>query len=90
LQRITDGKGEAKVVCVWLIRQDGTEEFCDDFSPFWGCEITNTAPYITAISDVTDDRPASKIGIYNLAGQRLLKPQKGINVIGGRKVVVKQ
>lgn len=90
LQRIKDGKGEAKVVCVWLIRQDGTEEFCDDFSPFWGCEITNTAPYITAISDVTDDRPASKIGIYNLAGQRLLKPQKGINVIGGRKVVVKQ
>lgn len=90
LQRIKDGKGEAKVVCVWLIRQDGTEEFCDDFSPFWGCEITNTAPYITAISDVTDDRPASKIGIYNLAGQRILKPQKGINVIGGRKVVVKQ
>ena len=26
---------------------------------------------------------------YNLAGQRLSKPQKGINIIGGRKVVVK-
>ena len=27
--------------------------------------------------------------IYNLAGQRLSKPQKGINIIGGKKVLVK-
>ena len=27
--------------------------------------------------------------IYNLAGQRLNKPQKGINIINGRKVVIK-
>ena len=27
--------------------------------------------------------------IYNLRGQRLTAPQKGINIIGGRKVVVK-
>lgn len=27
--------------------------------------------------------------IYNLAGQRLAKPAKGINIIGGKKVVVK-
>lgn len=27
--------------------------------------------------------------IYNLAGQRLSKPQKGINIIGGRKVLIK-
>lgn len=27
--------------------------------------------------------------IYNLAGQRLSKPQKGINIIDGKKVVVK-
>ena len=27
--------------------------------------------------------------IYNLNGQRLEKPQKGINIIGGKKVIVK-
>ena len=27
--------------------------------------------------------------IYNLRGQRLEAPQKGINIIGGKKVVVK-
>jgi hypothetical protein len=33
-----DGKGEAKVISAWLIRQDGTEEF-SDLSPYHGCEI---------------------------------------------------
>ena len=28
-------------------------------------------------------------GIFNLAGQRLSKPQKGINIIGGKKILVK-
>ena len=27
--------------------------------------------------------------IYNLAGQRLSKPQRGMNIIGGRKVIIK-
>jgi hypothetical protein len=27
--------------------------------------------------------------IYNLAGQRLSKPQRGINIINGKKVLVK-
>ena len=35
-------------------------------------------------SDATRDTP-----VYNLRGQRLSAPQKGINIIGGRKVVVK-
>lgn len=35
-------------------------------------------------SDATRDAP-----VYNLRGQRLAAPQKGINIIGGRKVVVK-
>ena len=89
LQRIKDGKGEAKVVCVWLIRQDGSEEFCDDFSPFWGCEISSVIPFTTAISSIYVDSPVSNPGIYNLAGQRLSKPQKGINIINGKKVIIK-
>lgn len=35
-------------------------------------------------SDATQDAP-----VYNLRGQRLSAPQKGINIVGGRKVVVK-
>ena len=27
--------------------------------------------------------------VYNLRGQRLVAPQKGINIVGDRKVVVK-
>ena len=34
--------------------------------------------------DMTDGAP-----VYNLRGQRLTAPQKGVNIIGGRKVVVK-
>ena len=33
-------------------------------------------------------RPVQQ-GIYNLAGQRLEVPQKGINIINGKKVVIK-
>ena len=39
---------------------------------------------ITASDDVTVDGP-----VFNLAGQRLQTPQKGINIIGGKKVIVK-
>ena len=29
------------------------------------------------------------VAIYNLAGQRLSKPQRGLNIIGGRKILIK-
>lgn len=51
LQHIQEGKAEAKVICAWLIRHDGTEEY-SDLSPFRGCVITEKTPYATA-SDVT-------------------------------------
>jgi predicted alpha-1,6-mannanase (GH76 family) len=39
----------------------------------------------TEVSESTEKGGA----VYNLAGQRLAKPQKGINVINGRKVIIK-
>jgi hypothetical protein len=42
----------------------------------------------TAISDISY-KPKEMQGIYNLTGQRLNKPKKGINIIGGRKVIAK-
>lgn len=43
----------------------------------------------TAISDITADKAEGNGAIYNLAGQRVEKMQKGINIINGKKYVVK-
>lgn len=43
----------------------------------------------TAIEGITADVIDGNTPIYNLRGQRLSQPQKGINIIGGKKVVVK-
>ena len=33
--------------------------------------------------------PEEGAAIYNLAGQRVNKMQKGVNIVGGRKVLIK-
>ena len=43
----------------------------------------------TGISTITTDAIDRNTPIYNLRGQRLAAPQKGINIINGKKVVVK-
>lgn len=43
----------------------------------------------SAINGVKLDAIEKDTPVYNLRGQRLTAPQKGINIIGGRKVVVK-
>ena len=59
LQSDIDGKGEAKVISAWLIRQDGTEEY-SDLSTFHGCEITNIQPYKPSTKgDVNNDGSVS-------------------------------
>jgi hypothetical protein len=66
LQHIQEGKAEAKVICSWLIRQDGTEEY-SDLSPFQGCEIKEKTAYATA-SDVTDQYLVNPSFDSNLKG----------------------
>ena len=46
-------------------------------------------PQATGISTVQNDVNNGKAVIFNLAGQRLSVPQKGLNIINGRKVMVK-
>ena len=41
----------------------------------------------SGIQNVTGDRSTLSDTIYNLSGQRLTAPQKGINIINGKKVV---
>ncbi len=47
-----------------------------------------SAPYVDAISGVRAAATGKEV-IYNLAGQRLNTLKKGVNIIDGRKVVVK-
>ena len=39
------------------------------------------------IEEIFNGKQTKDKEIYNLAGQRLAKPQKGINIVGGRKIV---
>ena len=43
--------------------------------------------YITGIASLKDTE--ENTSIYNVAGQRLQKMQKGINIVGGKKILVK-
>lgn len=43
----------------------------------------------TGISTALKNNEKANKGIFNLAGQRVSQPTKGLNIIGGRKVVVK-
>ena len=58
-------------------------EFVMDFG-----EGEQTTTYIDNIT-VEDNRESLVEGIFNLNGQRLDAPQKGINIINGKKVVIK-
>ncbi len=46
-------------------------------------------PNASGINDIVAGAQAGKYVIYNIAGQRLDAPQKGLNIINGRKVVIK-
>ena len=50
--------------------------------------VINGEDYPTAIA-VVEGAPAENGAIFNLAGQRVGKAQKGVYVVGGKKVVVK-
>ena len=41
----------------------------------------------TGITSVTSDKETLNVPIYDLNGRRLTEPQKGINIIGGKKIL---
>ena len=43
----------------------------------------------TAITELTEKTEATEGVIYNLQGQQLSAPQRGLNIIGGKKILVK-
>ena len=61
----------------------------------WSCDMEpGSYPVLAAfdpdgIKGVTADYSKQSTEIYNLAGQRLSKMQKGINIVNGKKIMVK-
>ena len=61
----------------------------------WSCDMEpGSYPILAAfdpdgIKGVMADESSQSISIYNIAGQRLSKVQKGINIVNGKKVLVK-
>lgn len=51
------------------------------------CKVTVT-PNPSAITDIRGDSHVPST-IYTLSGQRITAPRKGINIVGGKKVIVK-
>ena len=43
----------------------------------------------TGIVEIRKDKEAVRTAIYNLQGQRLTSPQKGLNIVNGQKIYVK-
>lgn len=54
-----------------------------------GLGEATVAQNATAIENITNAATDNNAPVYNLAGQRLSKPQKGVNIIGSKKVIVK-
>ena len=69
-----------------MVKKDGTKESSDP-SVFWGCNMSDV-DVITGISALTINQVDNGF-IYNLHGQRLLSPSKGIYIQGHKKFIRK-
>lgn len=72
--------GDEVIVYGKLMNYNGTSQIAQ------GSKIYSIT---TGISDITADKAEKDGAIYNLAGQRMEKMQKGINIVNGKKYVVK-
>jgi aryl-phospho-beta-D-glucosidase BglC (GH1 family) len=83
----TIGAQTAKLLKATLIKADDSEQACD-VSVFWGCTITTEAtPKPTGIHAIKYVKSEDDGAIYNLQGQRVDNPKKGIFIKAGKKVV---
>lgn len=72
-----------------LIKTDGTE-VSGSVSVGWGCTVSSeSTPITTAIQHIQSGKSDADDAIYNLNGQRITNPRKGIYIQNGRKVVMK-
>ena len=79
-------KGSIKVKSANLIKQNNSTEPCN-LEVFWGCYL-NDFNYATGIEDITITPVRHDDGIiYNLSGQPVTSPQRGIYILNGKKII---
>ena len=77
----------AKVKKATLIKADGSE-FSLSVTSAWGCTVaTESTPKTSGIHSVQINKANADDVIYNLQGQRVENPKKGIFIKAGKKVV---
>lgn len=74
--------GDKVVVYGKLVNYNGTYEMNSGNQIY---SINNVTTAITTVKAASE----ANAPIYNLAGQRLVKAQKGLNIVGGKKVIKK-
>lgn len=75
--------GTVKISNAYLIKKDGSKVPCEP-SVFWGCNMSDF-DITTSIHTPTLHRTGGKM--YNLNGQQICFPQKGIYITNGKKVI---
>ena len=79
-------KGSIKIKSVNLVKHDNSTEPCS-LEVAWGCTLSDQN-YATGIDAITATRSADGI-IYNLSGQRVATPTRGIYIKNGKKYIIK-
>ncbi len=83
------GAQTAKVIEAKMIKADGTEVPAS-ITAAWGCTVTpESTPKPTGIHAIQYVKAENNDAIYNLQGQRIKNPQKGVYIQNGRKFVVR-
>jgi len=83
------GATQAKITKAVLIKSDDTEV---ELAPTvaWGCAMTTeSTPKPTAVQSVKAIASETDGAIYNLSGQRVSSPSKGIYIQNGKKIIIK-
>ena len=70
-----------------LIKADGSESSLA-VSKAWGCEVSSESSPVSGIKPIYN-KVATNGTIYNLQGQRITKPQKGLYIQNGKKLIAK-
>ena len=86
LQWLSSTLGGVKISKAYLVKQDGSKELVEP-SVFWGCNYSDLE-IVTGIQNVVF-QSVQNDAIYNLQGQRVLSPVKGIYIRGCSKFMMK-
>ena len=78
----------AKVKKATLIKADGSEVTLT-VTKAWGCEVSSESSPSSGIRSISATPNKGESQIYNLNGQRITTPRKGIYIQNGKKYVMK-